>query len=189
MDLSKIKIIFIPGNDGSSVTDHWFPYLKKEFEKLGLNVTAKEFPDPVLAREKYWLPFLKNELHADENSILIGHSSGAIAAMRYAEKNRILGSILVGTYYTDLGNEMEVKSGYFNRSWKWLDIQKNQKWIVQYGSCDDPYISIEEARYVHEKLQTEYYEYANAGHFGDEYLEKTTFPEIVKVIKEKLGLG
>ena len=41
-----------------------------------------------------WLPDLE-ELGADERTILIGHSSGAVAAMRYAESHRVLGSILV----------------------------------------------------------------------------------------------
>jgi len=38
----------------------------------------------------YWLPFLKDELKADEYSILIGHSSGSIAALRFAEENNIV---------------------------------------------------------------------------------------------------
>ena len=112
----KIKVIIIPGNGGGTPQDNWFPYVKNKLEKLGLIVIAKEFPDPILAREIYWLPFLK-ELGADENTMLIGHSSGAVAAMRFAEKNKILG----------LGLEEEKKSGYFNMPWKWNKIKNNQK--------------------------------------------------------------
>ena len=86
MNLKKIKIILIHGNGGGTAEDNWFPYLKKEFEQLGIKVVAKTFPDNDLAREKYWLPFLKNELGTDENTIIIGHSSGAamVAAMQVA---------------------------------------------------------------------------------------------------------
>lgn len=181
---NKIKAIFIHGNGGGMASDNWFPYTKKELEKVGVKVTAQDFPDPVLARAKFWLPFLK-KLGADENTILIGHSSGAIAALRFAENNKILGSVLVGGYYTDLGDENEKKSGYFDTLWNWEAIKNNQKWIIQFNSKDDPWIPIEEARFVHEKLGTEYYEYDHEGHFGADkpYPE---FPKLVEVIKGKL---
>ncbi len=180
-----IKVVFAPGNGGGSVHENWFVYLKKELEKLGITVVAKDFPDPMLAREKYWLPFLKNKLHADENTIIIGHSSGAIAAMRYAEKNKILGSVLVAPYHTDLDDDSEKESGYFNRPWDWEAIKKNQKFIIQFNSTDDPWIPIVEARFVHKKLNTDYHEYTDQGHFGGDR-EKPTFPELLEAFKKKI---
>lgn len=182
----NIKVIFIHGNGGGSVKDNWFPYLERELTKLGITIISKDFPDNQIAREKYWLPFLK-ELGADENTILIGHSSGAIAAMRFAEKNKILGSILVGTYYTDLGEENEKAAGYFDRPWNWQAIKKHQKWIAQFNSIDDPWIPIEEARFVNVMLETDYHEFKDQGHFGGDYV-KVEFPEIVEVIKKNLSI-
>ena len=180
-----IKAIFIPGNGGGTPRDNWFPYLKIELEKLGITVIDKDFPDNNLAREKYWIPFIK-ELGADENTILVGHSSGAIAAMRYAENNKILGSALVGTYHTDLGEENEKLSGYFSRPWEWDKIKQNQKWIIQFASTDDPWIPTDEARFVHEKLSTDYHEFKNQGHFGGDY-HKPKFPELLAVLKKKIN--
>ena len=37
-----------------------------------------------------WLPFMKDELGVDENTIIIGHSSGACAAVRFAETHKVL---------------------------------------------------------------------------------------------------
>ncbi len=181
-----IKVIFIPGNGGGSPKDNWFPYLKKELEKLGVSVIASEFPDNDLARESYWLPFLKNDLGSDEHTILVGHSSGAIAAMRLAETNKLLGSVLVGAYHTDLGFSTEKQSGYFNRPWDWKSIIQNQKWIIQFASINDPWIPIEEARFVHEKLNTEYHEFLDQGHFGGDYT-KLEFPELLEAFKLKLS--
>ena len=183
----KIKVILIHGNGSESAKDQWFPYVKKKLEKLGVEIIARDFPDPVLARAKYWLPFLK-KLGADESTILIGHSSGAIAAMRFAETNKILGSVLVGGYYTDLGIPDEKKSGYFNREWDWEAIKNNQQWIIQFNSKDDPWIPIEEARYINQQLNTEYYEYEHEGHFGgDKYYPE--FPKLIEVVKSKLAKG
>ena len=39
-----------------------------------------------------WLPFMKDELGVDENTIIIGHSSGACAAVRFAETHKVLTS-------------------------------------------------------------------------------------------------
>jgi len=124
-------------------------------------------------------------LGADENTILIGYSSGAIAAMRYAEKNKIFGSVLVGTYYTDLGMEDEKESGYFDQPWNWQAIKENQQWIIIFASTDDPYINIEEPQYVHKQLNSEYHESTNEGHFGADK-NKKTFPELINAVKLKI---
>ena len=186
------KAIFIPGYHGagedilSAKHKMWFVWLKKKLEELGLEVIAKDYPDAYLCRAQYWLPFIKT-LGADENTVLIGHSTGAIAAMRFAEENKILGSVFVGSYYTDLGDPEEKASGYFDNLWQWKKIKNNQKWIIQFHSTDDPWISNEEAHMVHQMLGTELYEYHDRGHFGanKSYLE---FPELLEAIKKKLNI-
>lgn len=183
----SMKVILIPGNGGGGPKDNWFPYLKVELEGLGISVIASEFPDNYLARESYWIPFLKNVLQADQKTVLVGHSSGAIAAMRFAETNQLLGSVLVGAYHTDLGLQTEKESGYFDRPWHWKSIIQNQDWIIQFASVNDPWIPIEEARFVHEKLNTDYHEFLDQGHFGGDY-KKLVFPELFEALKRKLQI-
>lgn len=180
-----MKGILLPGNGGGSPTDNWFPYLDQELPKLGIEVINKQFPDAVLARKEYWLPFIK-ELGADEDTILIGHSSGAVASMRYAETNKILGSILVGVCYTDLGYDTEKQSGYYDDPWNWEAIKSNQKWVIQFASKDDPWIPISEAQFIHEKLNSDYYEYVDRGHFGHDGAELREFPELIEALETKI---
>ncbi len=144
-----VKIIMIHGNGSSTPDDHWFPWVKAHLEAMNFDVSACQFPDTQLARAAYWLPFLKNELQVDQNTILIGLSSGAIAAMRYAESNKLLGTILVAGYHTDLSMKRERLSGYFDEPWQWDTIKNNQEWVIQFASADDPWIPIEEARFIH----------------------------------------
>lgn len=189
-----IKAILIPGNGGGiwkdllrlfgRKRDNWFPYVKRELRKIGIEVLAPRFPDAFLAREKYWLPFLK-KLGADENTILIGHSSGAVAAMRYAEQNKILGSVLVAPCYTDLNIETEKLSGYYDHPWHWERIRANQKWIIEFASRNDPFIPIEEARFIHEKLGSEYFEHHSSGHFSS-WDRITRIPEMITALKRRL---
>ncbi|MFZ1801468.1 MAG: alpha/beta hydrolase [Candidatus Saccharimonas aalborgensis] len=181
-----IKIILIHGNGGGTGQDNWFPYVKKQLEEKGFTVVSETMPDNILARESQWLPFLKDKLGADEDTILVGHSSGAVAAMRFAENNKLYGSVLVGACYTDLGDEDEKASGYYSRPWQWDKIKANQNWIIQFASTDDPYIPIEEARHIHEQLDSEYHEAVNEGHYGEDK-SKTIFPELVELLTRRLS--
>ncbi len=180
------KVVFAPGNGGCTTKQFWFPYVQKELEKQGVEVVAAVFPDPELARAKYWLPFLRNELMVDQDTVIVGHSTGAIAAMRYAEQYPILGSILVGSYYTHLNIDTEKQSGYFNAQWQWEKIRNNQQWTVIFSSQDDPWIPITEPRFIHQQLQCEYHEFTNQGHFGGDY-DKKSFPELVTALSSNLS--
>lgn len=123
------------------------------------------------------MPFLRDEVGADNQTIIVDHSSGAVAAMRFAEQYKILGSVLVGACYTALGIENERLSVYYSRPWNWQQIKANQKWICLFASQDDPWIPVKGSRFIHQQLDCEYHEFKNQGHFGGDYF-KEVFPEI-----------
>lgn len=175
------RVVYVPGNGGCTTRELWYPSVQEALEANGVEVVAATFPDPELARAEYWLPFLHDELKVDADTVLVGHSSGAIAAMRYAERYPLLGSVLVGGYYTHLDMESEKKSGYFDAPWAWEKIRQNQKWTIIFASQDDPWIPIAEPRFVHDKLQCEYHEFTDQGHFGGDY-DKKEFPELTTAL-------
>jgi predicted alpha/beta hydrolase family esterase len=174
------KVILIHGNGGSNSNSVWLPYAERELSALGLEVINRSFPDPDKARSSIWLPFIE-ELGADEQTILIGHSSGAVAAMRYAESHSILGSVLVSACYTDLGEASERVSGYYDAPWDWAAIKSNQRWILQFASPDDPYIPVTEPRFIQKQLGSKYFELPGRGHFQD-----ATLPELIKAVRKQL---
>jgi predicted alpha/beta hydrolase family esterase len=176
------KAILIHGNGGCTAGDTWFPWLERELRTLGIAVINETFPDNIKARARFWLPHLE-ALGADEHTILIGHSSGAVAAMRYAETHRLMGSILVGVCHTDLGDSFEAASGYYREPWQWQRIRDHQRWIAIYNSTDDPHIPIAEPRFVAAQLKCSYFEYTDRGHFTD----SRQFPEIVDYIRRRVA--
>jgi len=177
--------MIIPGNGNTDINENWFPYVKNALEKLGIKVIAENMPDPDLARKKFWVPFIESKVGNDKSCILIGHSSGAVAILRYAETHKIKIAIIVGASYTHLNDKKEKLSGYFDKEWKWNKIKENCNCIIQFASTDDPYIPIDEARYISQKLNTKYHEYNDQGHFGND-VKKTEFPEIVAEIRKKI---
>ncbi|MBS3051517.1 MAG: alpha/beta hydrolase [Candidatus Aenigmarchaeota archaeon] len=180
-----MKVMIIPGNGNTDISENWFPYVKKGLEALGIEIIAKNMPDAKLARRKYWIPFIEKNLDGENDAILIGHSSGAVAILRYLETHKILGAVIVGACYTDIELEEEKLSGYFDDEWRWDKIKQNAKWIIQFASTNDPYIPIEEPRFIRDKTGSEYHELENQGHMGAD-VNKTEFPEIVEIIKRKL---
>merc|ERR1712232_435112 len=89
-----------PGNGGGNIWDaNWYGWLAREMQRRGVQVAMKNMPDPVNARENKWLPFIIDSLAGGvqelHNTIVVGHSSGAAAAMRLAEKHKLRGMVLV----------------------------------------------------------------------------------------------
>ena len=181
MAARSARAILIHGNGGCTAGDFWLPWVERELTALGLEVINQTFPDNVLARASYWLPHLE-ALGADEHTILIGHSSGAVAAMRYAETHRLLGSVLVSVCHTDLGDRFEAASGYCETAWQWQKIREHQQWIAIFNSTDDPHIPIAEPRFVAAQLRCSYFESTDRGHF----IDSREFPEVVDFIRRKL---
>lgn len=184
--MTKSKIIIIPGNGDSHIKiDNWYAWVRDELKGRGYQVIAQDMPDPVAAHANVWLPHIKNVLKADKNTVIIGHSSGGVATLKYLETHKLLGAIIVGVNHTDLGFADEKESGYYDSPWQWNKIKANADWIVQFASTDDPYIPISEPRFIHDQLDTEYHELSDRGHFMiDQNPLNKTFPEILDVIEK-----
>lgn len=176
-----MKAILIHGNGGCTAADHWLPWLERQIMALGVDVINHTFPDNVKARASVWLPHLES-LDADEETILVGHSSGAVAAMRYAETHQLLGSVLVSVCHTDLGDACEAASGYYRDPWQWCRIRENQQWVGIFHSTDDPLIPIAEARHVAAQLKGSYFEFSDRGHFNRSH----EFSEALDFIRRRL---
>ncbi|MBI2611693.1 alpha/beta hydrolase [Candidatus Gottesmanbacteria bacterium] len=174
----KPRIIYIHGNQTTHWSFGWSPWLKKELDKKGYKTFFETFPDSIIARAKYWLPFLKLHVKAGANDVIVGWSSGAVAALRYAETNKIRGSILIAPSHTDLNDELERQSGYFKKPWNWQKIKANQSHIALVYSENDPYIPQKQFQFIAEKLKPTIIKVPKAKHF----IERNTFPEVLEYI-------
>ncbi|GLC40605.1 hypothetical protein PLESTF_001016700 [Pleodorina starrii] len=173
MNPQPVTVAIVPGNGAGDVEDcNWYGWLRDQLRARWpedqVRIALRNMPDPVRARQAVWLPFMEKQLGCGERSIIVGHSSGAAAAMRFAEASMVTGLVLVGAYVSDLGDANEAASGYFNRPWQWEKIKANSSSIVQFASRDDPFLPWDEQQLVADSLGAQLHAFTDRGHFQDE---------------------
>ena len=153
-------------------------------------VTACSMPDPSRARRKIWLPHLLSIVRPGD--VVVGHSSGAQAAMRLAEVMPLRAAVLVSACHSDLGDEGERAAGWYppeGGPWEWETIKRNCGSILQFHSEDDPFIAMEEARVVHENTNSTFFEFENLSHFFDEGTADVISERIFEMMKQSKEEG
>ncbi|KAG0202763.1 putative hydrolase rbbp9 [Mortierella sp. GBA30] len=188
------RIILIPGNGNDHVeSSMWYPSVIDTLTEAKDTKTGqllfpgggvlRTFPDPYDAHEEIWIKFMEDDIEIDEEDVVIGHSSGAAAILRFVETRKVKGVVLVSAYHSDLGDASERESGYFNRPWNWDAISRNTNWITQFSSPSDHLVPIDEQRHVASKISgVDYIELPGRGHF----IRDTDFPELVANVIQKM---
>lgn len=163
--------IIIHGTEGHP-RENWFPWLKKELEGKGFQVSVPQFPSPpvIAAKISKWFDVLKDyEDQIDEETVLVGHSLGGVFTLRILEKIKqpVQAAFFVGT---PIGikpilnfDRDEAFSGF---TFDWEAIKKNSKKFVVYHSDSDPYVGLENGKELAKKLGVSLSFIPNAGHFN-----------------------
>jgi predicted alpha/beta hydrolase family esterase len=164
--------------------ENWFPWLKKELEKLGAEVIVPKFPTPENQSLGSWMNVIG--LHqVDPDDILIGHSIGAALVLRILEEHRAKAAFLVAGFVGALGNPQVdgINASFFEKQILWGTVRKNCKNIFAIGSDNDPYVKMEKTNDLAKKLIVEPIFVKGAGHFNAA-AGYTRFPFIIRMIKE-----
>lgn len=180
-----VRVAIIPGNgSGSSVHNaNFYGWLHRRLHKPpAVTCVLRNMPEPLYAYERVWLEFMEKELGcADGRTVIVGHSSGACAAIRFAERHKVAGICLVSAYTTDQGDSVERASGYFSRPWEWDKVRSNAGFVLQFGSTDDPFLPWSEQQEVADGLGSALFKFEDRGHFMN-----STFPELAEALEPRL---
>ena len=157
----KKRVINIHGWEGYP-DEGWRPWLKRKLEEKGFEVINPAMPDTKNPKLKKWLTHLNKIIKKpDKNLYLIGHSLGCITILKYLESlgssNKIGGAILVAGFSKELtykGYKNEL-SNFFQIPVNWNKVKKNCNKFIVLQSNDDPYVSINHAYILKEKLNAE----------------------------------
>jgi len=184
-----VNVFIIHGAFGNP-EENWFPWLKSKLEKLGCNVFVPKFPTPENQNLENWNEiFEKYKDKLDENSIVIGHSLGPAFLLRVLERidSPIKGAFFVSGFTKLLGNETfdSINKTFVDKDFNWDKIRNNCKHFSVYHSNNDPYVPIECANELSEKLGVNLTIIENAGHFNKDsgYIK---FEKLLEEIKGTL---
>jgi leucyl-tRNA synthetase len=171
----KYRVVMIHGYTGSP-DEKKYPWLREKLEKLGYEVEIPRLPNTNYPNGEEQVDYVIKNCHFDENTILFGHSLGAVVALKVLQKiNKPVAKLVLAAMGKDPNSDNpEFKNGlrprWKNFSWDFdfEKIKKLSKQIVVLSDLEEKE-RISYMKYISEKLNAKLIEgYAEDEHFtGD----------------------
>ena len=169
---------------------NWFPWLKQELEKRGWKVWVPDLPRAVEPNSKRYNNFILNsDWEFNDESIIVAHSSGAVATLglllHLPDKLVIAECILVAPFKENLGWP-EVK-GLFKKPFDFAEIKLRARQFVLIYSDNDPYVPLSHGKYLAKKLGGKLIIKPGQGHFNlEQGPEYKRFPLILAQLESDI---
>lgn len=180
--------IILHGTLGSP-NGNWFQWLKSELEAKGIKVWLPQLPKADQPSLHEWLDFVQKEcpFAINEQTLIIGHSSGAILSLVLAPNNfEPIGSIVAVSVFHDNSLNWEPNNRLFDEQFDWEAIRGGVNKLLFIHSNNDPYVPLAQAQFVANNCQAEMIVIPNQGHFNleqsDEYRH---FPKLLEIMEQK----
>jgi predicted alpha/beta hydrolase family esterase len=155
----KRRVFIIHGYQGYP-EEGWFPWLKRELERAGYDVALPRMPNPDHPVIAEWIGFISGLVgEPDPGTVLVGHSIGGQAVVRFleglGENGKAVGTtVLVATNFParpvpgspEKRIDDEVLIPWFTTGVDPAMVRKASGKSTVILSDDDPYMSLEEAK-------------------------------------------
>ncbi len=182
-----MKNALILHGTSSSSEGNWFPWLKKELEERGWKVWVPDLPHadkPSIKRYNEFI-FGNKEWKFNKDSVLVGHSSGAVAILgllQHLPENTIINvCILVSGFKDDLG--WPSLKELFDERFDYEFIKKRSRKFILIHSDNDPHVDISHAKFLSEKLGGKLIILKGQGHFNlDSNVSYKEFPFLFQLV-------
>ena len=185
----RTKAVIIHGT-GSSPEGNWFPYIKAELEKRGVEVCVPQLPVENEQSLDSWLQSFREQVpfELDSDTIVIGHSVGVpflLNVLNHELQTPLKATVLVSGFYEklDLPHLESQLATFVDLTYDWELVKKNAGRIIQLHGDDDPAVPLVQAQKLAEKISSDLTVIPGGGHLNRKtgYINK--FPELL----EKLG--
>lgn len=178
--------LILHGTDGNS-QENWFPWLKRELERESYRVWIPDLPGADKPNIVRYNDFIFPKWKFDGDSIIIGHSSGAVAALgllqELPENIVISKAFLVAGFIGNL--DWDALNDLARFKLQWQKIKTKAKNFVLIHSDDDPYVPLEHGRKFKKFLNGELMIFSGQKHFSVSTDPKyTQFPKLLEKILE-----
>ncbi len=157
------KILILHGWDASP-EDHWFSKAKELFEKQGWVTFIPQLPGNYFPKKDDWLKVIE-DLQVDENWVLIGHSLGGVAILKYLEiaKKPITQAILIATPFEEM--EFTPIQNFFENDFDWKMIKNNCPRFDIVNETDDSVVDLEDGKKFEKALSGKLHILPGYSHF------------------------
>lgn len=176
--------VYIVHGYTASPEQNWFPWLKKQLGKKGIPVTVFDMPDSLHPEAEKWDRYLDTHINeCNEDTILIGHSLGCIASLRYLDRQaqplKVKGIVMVSGFLESVPALPELDS--FCR--QNIDAEKIISMAgerIAFTSDDDSIVPPEYTRKLAVNLKAALITVNGAGHF----LDREGYTEFSELLRE-----
>lgn len=184
-----MKNALILHGTGNDSTRNWLPWLKKELERRGYTVWVPDLPHADKPNITTYNRFIFPKWKLNEDSILIGHSSGAVAILgileQLPETIQVDKAILVAGFTDDLNSDSLKEM--FVKPFDYSKIKTRAKKFIFFQFDNDPYVPVWHGEKLQNFLGGELVFMKDQAHFstttfpGKKYLQ---FPELLEKVAE-----
>lgn len=177
--------LILHGTAGSSQAN-WFPWLKVELENMGIKVWVPDLPVADKPNIQRYRQYIFEHWQFDKDSIIVGHSSGAVAAMALLQYLpvglQIAKEILVAPFKDNLGKKD--LNGLFTRPLNFAKIKRHCKKFILINSDNDPHVPISHGQFLADQLEGDLKILDGQKHFNIATMgfSYTKFPQILEYI-------
>ncbi|MDP2648812.1 MAG: alpha/beta fold hydrolase, partial [bacterium] len=150
----KYTYVMLHGFTGSP-DEKRYPYWKEELEKMGHRVIAPKLPDTDNPSEDEQVEAALAAADYDENTVLFGHSLGAVVAMKVLEKlERPIARLVLAGAFVDPNFKDQSRNFEKRFSWKFDSekIRRNAGEVQLLHDQNDYAVSEEQTKRVEEML-------------------------------------
>jgi len=176
---------------GGSPQGNWFPWLALELNGLGIPTTVPQMPTPDRQSLSGWLDAFREQCPLlTRESILIGHSCGAVLCMRLLERidTPVKALVLVAPPYKAIGRADidSLNASFLEDPFDWAKIRANAGHLFYLMGDNDQYVPQEQLLAIAEGLGTEPIIIPGGGHLNAEtgYIKFPLLLNLLKVVFE-----
>jgi predicted alpha/beta hydrolase family esterase len=177
------RVIIVHGH-ASSPLKYWFTNLAEELKKTGIReVLIPWMPHPYFPTIRSWKKRLASIIgNSGAITAVIGHSFGAISALRLAEDTKIHTIISISTPVRWVWHPW-LRARFLYREPQWQLLQANIQRHLIIQAIDDWIAPLENANYLHQKLFGEVMLLNSGGHLCSETLPSLAQKRIFEILE------